>query len=88
MGNGSDLASSTAQVVLVDDDLTLLPRALDRSREAIRLVLQNLALIGALLVPMRPAVAGLLSNGSIILAALNGLRPLHRLPDRRPVPEG
>jgi len=97
MGNGSDLASSTAQVVLVDDDLTLLPRALDRAREAIRLVRQNLALIavpnllgliGALLVPMSPAVAGLLSNGSTILAALNGLRPLHRAPDRRPAPAG
>ncbi len=32
MGNGSDIASSTAQVVLMEDDLTLLPRAIDRSR--------------------------------------------------------
>ena len=89
MGNGSDIASSTAEVVLIDDDLPLLPRALDRAREAIRLMRQNLAIIAipnvvgllfALLVPMSPAVAGVLSNGSTILAALNGLRPLNRPP--------
>jgi P-type E1-E2 ATPase len=85
MGNGSDIASSTAQVVLVEDDLTLLPRALDRAREAVALMRQNLAIISipnglgllvSLLVPMSPAVAGVLSNGSTILAAANGLRPL------------
>jgi heavy metal translocating P-type ATPase len=87
MGNGSDVASSTAQVVLIDDDLALLPRALDWAREAVELVRQNLAVIAApnllglivaLMVPMSPAVAGVLSNGSTILAALNGLRPLRR----------
>ncbi len=95
MGHGSDVASSTAQVVLIDDDLTLLPRALDRAREAVRLMRQNLAVIAApnllglivaLLVPMSPAVAGVLSNGSTILAALNGLRPLHRPPAGPPRP--
>jgi len=86
MGNGSDIASSTAQVVLMDDDLTLLPRAIDRARDAVGLMRQNLAIISlpnlfgilfALMVPMSPAVAGLLSNGSTILAAANGLRPLN-----------
>jgi Cu2+-exporting ATPase len=86
MGGGSDIASSTAQVVLIDDDLSLLPRAIDGARQAVRLMRQNLALIAvpnlvglifALLVPMSPAVAGLLSNGSTILAATNGLRPLN-----------
>ncbi|HLH68646.1 MAG TPA: heavy metal translocating P-type ATPase [Candidatus Dormibacteraeota bacterium] len=97
MGHGSDVASSTAQVVLIDDDLTLLPRALDRAREAVRLMRQNLAVIAApnllglivaLVVPMSPAVAGVLSNGSTILAALNGLRPLHRPPVGPPRPAG
>ena len=89
MGNGSDIASSTAQVVLMDDNLRLLPRAIDRARDAMGLVRQNLAIISvpnlfgilfALLVPMSPAVAGMLSNGSTILAAANGLRPLNRMP--------
>jgi len=90
MGNGSDIASSTAQVVLMDDNLTLLPTAIDRARDAMGLVRQNLAIISvpnlfgilfAVLVPMSPAVAGILSNGSTILAAANGLRPLnHRQP--------
>lgn len=92
MGKGSDIASSTAQVVLIDDDLTLLVRSLDRAREAVRLMRQNLWLIGipnlfgliaALLVPMSPAVAGVLSNGSTIIAASNGLRPLHQPPAGR-----
>ena len=89
MGNGSDIASSTAQVVLMDDDLTLLPRAIDRARDAVGLMKQNLAMIlvpnlfgvvFALLIPMSPAMAGILSNGSTILAAANGLRPLNRRP--------
>src|SRR5262249_61733101 len=75
------------QVVLMDDNLRLLPRAIDRARDAMGLVRQNLAIISvpnlfgimfALLVPMSPAVAGILSNGSTIVAAANGLRPLNR----------
>jgi P-type E1-E2 ATPase len=85
MGRGSDVASSTAQVVLIDDDLSLLPRAIDRAREAVRLTRQNLTIVAlpnlvgvvcSILMPMSPAVAGLMSNGSTILAAANGLRPL------------
>lgn len=87
MGKGSDIASSTAQVVLIDDDLTLLPKAIDRARDAVGLMRQNLAIISlpnlfgivfAVLTPMSPALAGILSNGSTILAAANGLRPLNR----------
>jgi heavy metal translocating P-type ATPase len=86
MGGGSDIASSSAQVVLMDDDLTLLPTALDDARRALSLMRENLALISipnlfglvfSLLVPMSPAVAGILSNGSTILATANGLRPLN-----------
>jgi len=73
--------------VLIDDDLRLLPKAIDRARDAIGLMRQNLAIISlpdlfgilfAVLTPMSPAVAGILSNGSTILAAANGLRPLNR----------
>jgi Cu2+-exporting ATPase len=87
MGGGSDIASSTAQVVLIDDDLMLLPRAIDEARRALDLMRQNLALISvpnlvglalSLVFPLSPAVAGILSNGSTILAAANGLRPLNR----------
>lgn len=89
MGNGSDIASSTAQVVLMDDDRTHLPMAIDRARDAVGLMGQNLVIISlpnlfgivfALLMPMSPAVAGILSNGSTMLAAANGLRPLNGRP--------
>jgi Cu2+-exporting ATPase len=87
MGGGSDLATSTAQVVLVDDDLNLLPRAIDRAHEAMEIMRQNLALIAvpnaagltaAAAMTLNPALAALISNGSTILAAGNGLRPLAR----------
>ena len=93
MGGGSDIASSSAQVVLMDDDLTLLPTALDDARRALGLMKQNLALIAvpnlcglllSLVIPMSPAVAGVLSNGSTILAAANGLRSLQGSTRRRP----
>ena len=95
MGKGSDIASSTAQVVLMEDDLTLLPKAIDRARDAVGLMRQNLAIISlpnlfgmvfALLTPMSPALAGILSNGSTIPAAANGLRPLNRSSASGPPP--
>jgi Cu2+-exporting ATPase len=85
MGNGADVARATSEVVLLDDRLELLPRAIDRSRQSLKLMNQNIALIaapnalglgGAIAGGMNPAVAALLSNGSAVVAAANGLRPL------------
>ena len=86
-GIGSDLARSSADVVVVRDDLGAVPAAVRLSRRARRLVLQNLAfaatvitvlvawdLIGDLPLPL--GVAG--HEGSAILVALNGLRLLRR----------
>jgi Cu2+-exporting ATPase len=87
MGGGADLARANAEVVLLEDRLELLPKAIDRSRESLGLMNQNLALIaapnalgmgGALAGAMNPAVAAFLSNGSTVVAAANGLRPLLR----------
>jgi Cu2+-exporting ATPase len=85
MGGGADLARAHSEVVLLDDRLELLPRAIDRSRESLGLMNQNLALIagpnavglgGAIAGSVNPAIAALLSNGSTVVAAANGLRPL------------
>jgi Cu2+-exporting ATPase len=85
MGGGADVARANSDVVLLDDRLELIPRAIDRSRESLGLMNQNLALIvapnalgmgGALAGAMNPAVAAFLSNGSTVVAAANGLRPL------------
>lgn len=91
MGGGADVARATSEVVLLDDRLELLPRAIDRSRESLKLMNQNIAVIaapnalglgGAIAGGMNPAVAAFLSNGSAVVAATNGLRPLLRRRNR------
>ena len=85
MDGGADMARANSDVVLLDDRLELLPRAIDRSRESLGLMNQNIALIAApnalglgsaIAGGMNPAVAAFLSNGSTVVAAANGLRPL------------
>jgi P-type E1-E2 ATPase len=83
--HGADLAREAADVVLMEPDLRRLPHAIELSRQCMRLIEQNFALVG---VPnagaMALATAGLLnpigatviSNGSTMLAAMNSLRPL------------
>lgn len=85
MGGGADMARANSDVVLLDDSLELIPRAIDRSRESLALMNQNIALIAApnaaglgaaVAAGINPAVAAFLSNGSTVVAAANGLRPL------------
>jgi len=86
-GIGSDLALSSADAIVVRDDLGTLPAVVRLSRRARRLVTQNLALAGTLIavlvtwdligtLPLPIGVAG--HEGSTILVALNGLRLLRR----------
>jgi heavy metal translocating P-type ATPase len=86
-GIGSDLAMSTADVVIVRDDLGTLPAVLRLSRRARRLIVQNLAIAATVIavlvawdlvgdLPLPLGVAG--HEGSTILVALNGLRLLRR----------
>ena len=82
---GADLAREAADVVLLTEDLDGLLTALRLARRAMALVRQNVALVavpnasGMLLATggaVGPLVAAALNNGSALLAALNGLRPL------------
>jgi P-type Cu2+ transporter len=81
---GSDIARETADVVL-QDDLMGLPLAIETSREAMQIIRQNLAIVGvpnalglglAVLGAAGPIVSTAINNGSSVLAAANGLRPL------------
>jgi len=86
MKEGADVARETADVVLMGDNLWKLIAAIDISRNAIRLIHQNYAIIAglntlalALAIPpglIRPDMSALLSNGSAILASLNAIRPI------------
>jgi Cu2+-exporting ATPase len=88
MKHGAEVARESADVVLMEDSLWKLVKAVEISRNAVRLIHQNyaivaglntlalgLALPGGLVVP---EVTALISNGSAILASLNGIRPLLR----------
>jgi heavy metal translocating P-type ATPase len=81
---GSDVARETADVVL-HGDLHGLPEAIDLGRQAMRLLRQNLTIVGipnaagmllASVGLVGPVAATALNNGSNVTAALNGLRPL------------
>jgi P-type E1-E2 ATPase len=83
---GTDVTRAVANVVLMDASMSKLVTAFDIAREAMRLVRQNFGLIAALntialllAIPsglVSPAITALLSNGSAVLAALNGMRSI------------
>ncbi len=88
MKHGAEVAHESAHVVLMEDSLWKLVKAVEISQGAVRLIKQNyaivagmntlalaLALSGGLITPTMTA---LISNGSAIVATLNGLRPILR----------
>jgi cation transport ATPase len=72
----------------MEDSLWKLVKAIEISRGAVGLIKQNYAIVSilntaalALALPggvISPAITALISNGSAILASLNGLRPIVR----------
>jgi cation-transporting P-type ATPase J len=84
-GVGSDLALSSADAVVVRDDLATLPAVVELSRRARRVIVQNLAFAAAVIcalvlvdlfghLPLPLGVAG--HEGSTVVVGLNGLRLL------------
>jgi P-type E1-E2 ATPase len=90
--HGSDLALETSDAVIVRDELATLPKLLDLSRRARRVVLANLAIAATVItglviwdlaghLPLPLGVAG--HEGSTVIVGLNGLRLLHARAWRR-----
>lgn len=86
-GAGTDVALETADIVLMADDLTKFPRALDLSRRCRRVILQNLAFAGCVIIGL--VVSTLIGwmtlplgvvghEGSTLLVVANGLRLLRQ----------
>ncbi|WP_022927297.1 heavy metal translocating P-type ATPase [Patulibacter americanus] len=80
---GSDVAIETADVALLGDDLRALPRTIGHARRANRIMRQNLALSGAILVILVPlAATGVLGLAAVVsihelaevLVIANGVR--------------
>lgn len=85
---GAEIAREIAGVVLIEEDLHGLVKAVDTSREAMRLLSQNFAITGVLnslayavsaFGWMSPVMSTMISNGSAVLACFNGIRPVLRL---------
>ncbi len=92
---GSDLALETADAVIVRDDLATIPALIAISRQARRLMVQNLIFAATVIValvtwdlaghlPLPLGVAG--HEGSTVIIGLNGLRPLSRRAWHMPSP--
>jgi heavy metal translocating P-type ATPase len=88
MKHGAQVAHESAHVVLMEDSLWKLVKAFEVSRGAVDLIRQNYAIVAglntlalALALPgglISPSMTALISNGSAILATLNGIRPILR----------
>lgn len=88
MKHGADVTHETADVILMEDSLWRLVKAVEISQGAVGLIKQNYAIVAALntlalalALPgglITPEVTALISNGSAILASLNGIRPILR----------
>jgi heavy metal translocating P-type ATPase len=86
--HGADIAHESANIVLLEESLWKLVQAVELSREAVGLIKQNYAIVAGMnlvalglvlpggLIP--PSVTAMISNGSAVLASLNGMRPLLR----------
>jgi heavy metal translocating P-type ATPase len=88
MRYGAEVAQESADVVLMKDSLWKLVKAVEISRDAVSLIKQNYAIVAGLntlalglALPgglIAPEITALISNGSAILASINGIRPLLR----------
>jgi heavy metal translocating P-type ATPase len=88
MKHGAEVARESADVVLMEDSLWKLVKAVEISRGAVGLIRQNYAIVAGLntlalglALPgglISPEITALISNGSAILASLNGIRPILR----------
>jgi Cu2+-exporting ATPase len=88
MKHGAEVTHESADVVLMEDSLWKLVTAIEISRESVGLIKQNYAIVVgmntialALVLPgglISPSATALISNGSAIVATLNGMRPLLR----------
>jgi len=88
MKYGADITHESADVVLMEDSLWKFVRAIEISRDAVSLIKQNYGIVAvmngaalALTLPgglVTPEATALISNGSAIIASVNGVRPLAR----------
>jgi Zn2+/Cd2+-exporting ATPase len=86
--SGTDVALETADVVLMADDVSRIPYAIELGRRALRVVKQNLVIaLGVIVLLVTADVLGQISlptgvighEGSTLFVTLSGLRLLQRI---------
>src|SRR5260221_4257341 len=90
MKHGAEVAHESAHVVLMEDSLWKLVKAVEISQGAVRLIKQNYAIVAGmntlalgLALPgglITPTMSALISNGSASVATVHRLRPNSRYP--------
>lgn len=88
MKHGAEVTHESADIILMEDSLWRLVKAVEISQGAVRLIKQNYAIVAGLntlalglALPgglITPEFTALISNGSAILASMNGIRPILR----------
>ena len=88
MKHGADITHESADVVLMEDSLWKLIKAIEISRGAVSLIKQNYGIVAVLntvalglALPgylISPEITAVISNGSAIIASINGVRPALR----------
>ena len=85
---GADITKETAGVILLDEDLHKIPKAFEISRQTIRLIKESYTITGtfnvfayalAALGLVSPVMSTLISNGSAVVACVNGMKPVIKL---------
>ena len=87
--NGADITKETAGFILLSDNLEHISKAFEISHRTIGLIKQNYWIVGVFNVLayalagfglVSPVVTTLISNGSSVVACVNGMRPMMDLP--------
>ena len=85
---GSDITKESAGVILLDDNLLKIPKAFEISKQTIRLIKENYQIVGGFNVIayglaavglLSPVLTTLISNGSAVVACINGMKPTIRI---------
>jgi Cu2+-exporting ATPase len=85
---GADIAKETAGVILLNENLLNIPKAFEISKQTIGLIKESYWIVGGFNVfayalaafgLASPVLTTLISNGSAVVACLNGMKPMIRL---------